>query len=260
MAQEMFERIESYLEGILSVEERLAFEKELGENAVLKEEYLLQKDTHALLNLHGQLAHKEKLKVLDREIELTAKTEVKPEAKTISIKKPLWRETWFQMAAVVLLLISSSYFWINQQYNQNQLLQSAFQPYDDILTGRGTPSPMQAAMQAYNQGKHEEAVAGFTKILEEEPQNIDATFYLGVSLLASEKASEAEPYLEKAANSAKYSEPGRWYKTLACFERLEPDQCLHELGLLAGEEGHPYQEKAGDLYEKLDSFWAKLAR
>jgi len=252
MAQEMFERIESYLEGILSVEERLAFEKELGENAVLKEEYLLQKDTHALLNLHGQLSHKEKLKVLDQELEL--------ETKTISIRKPLWRDSWFQMAAVILLLISSSYFWINQQYNQNQLLQSAFQPYDDILTGRGAPSPMQAAMQAYNQGKHDQAVAGFTKILKEEPQNIDARFYLGVSLLASGKASEAEPYLEEAAKSAKYSEPGRWYKTLACFESLEPDQCLHELGLLASENGHPYQEKAEVLYEKLNSFWAKLAR
>lgn len=251
MAQEMFDRIESYLEGIMPQEEKLAFEKELEENAVLKEEYLLQKDTHALLNLQGQLAHKEKLKILDQEIEA--------EAKTVSIRKPLWRETWFQMAAIVLLLISSSYFWINQQYNQTQLLQSAFQPYDDILTGRGTPSPMQAALQAYNQGNFDQAAAGFERILEEEPQNIDANFYLGVSLLGAGKAGEAEPYLDQAALSRKYSEPGRWYKVLACFESLDQDQCLHELGLLAGEDGHPYQKKAEALYDKLTSIWSKLA-
>ena len=114
--------------------------------------------------------------------------------------------------------------------------------------------------ERFDRSDSESAANGFEQILAEEPQNIDANFYLGVSLLGAGKAGEAEPYLDQAALSSKYSEPGRWYKTLACFESLDQDQCLHELGLLAGEDGHPYQEKAEALYNKLTSFWAKLAK
>jgi len=252
MTDQIFEHIEAYLEGTLSDKERLTFEKELAKDPKLKEEYLLQKDTHQLLNLHGQLAYKEKLKVLDKQIEA--------EGKTISMRKPLWQANWFRVAAVFLVLVVSSYFWINQQYNRDILLQSAFQPYDDVLTGRGSDSPLQMAMQAYNQGKYQEASEAFASILDEDPQNLDAIFYRGVSLLALGNGKEASPYLEQVANSAKYSESGRWYKVLACFETLDQDQCMHELGLLAGETGHPYQQKAEVLYEKLTSFWAKLAR
>ncbi|MEL6251852.1 MAG: hypothetical protein AAFR87_07570 [Bacteroidota bacterium] len=252
MAEQMFERIEAYLEGILPEDERLQFESELQTNPELKEEYFLQKDTRSLLKLGGQLAFKEKLKRIDQEIE--------SEAKVVSFKKPLWRETWFQVAAVVLLLIGTGYLWMSNNYNKDQLIQQAFAEYNaDPFTSRGNDdSPFAQAMQAYNSGNFEQASKSLQDILDESPDNIDAIHYLGISLYASGYSKEALPYLERSADSVKHGEAGRWIKILACFDVEGKDKCMHELSLLATEEGHPYQENAEKLYDRLNSVWGKM--
>lgn len=251
MAKHMFDRIEDYLEATLPEEERLAFEQELMVNAELKEEVELEKDTRKLLDLHGQLAFKEKLQLLDQQMESAAPV--------VSMKRPLFQQTWFRVAAVLLILLISGYFWTNQQYQPNYLAQSAFEPYRNLITARSGNSQMQEAMAAYDREDYEQAIPRLQKILTQNPQAKNVNLYLGISLLAQGQAEASMQHFDVAKDSSLYVEQANWYKVLACLQVSAVESCEKALRNIADKEG-PYQANAQALLQKLTGFWGRLAR
>ena len=251
----LFTRIEAYLAEQMTKEEQLAFEKEIESDASLAEEVNLQRDTHAILNLNNQVAWKEKLKVLDAKIE----TEMVSEKKVQRI--PLWSRTYMRAAAVILLLITSGYFFIRSSYNDQHLIGQAFDPYPDILTVKGgedTEDILPQAMAVYNQKNYQTAIPMFQQLLSDKLHEEDVRFYLANALMATNQPAEALPLLDETVSlNTKYNEVAPWLAALACLQAEITDACMQRLEAIANSESF-YAAQAKDLLSKLDSPWRAL--
>ena len=206
------EKIDQYLNGALSPEERLAFENELLKNEELEKEVELVRATRNIVAHAGRAALKNKFDGFEKEL-------ATPVRRLVPYR---WMAA---VAAVLVLLVAGVWFSKNNSSltEHEQLFATHFEIYrNPILIRSGennSEKNWSAAVHAYAKGEYQRAAGLFQTSLNDS-LTIDylAHFYRGVSLLSQPRPDAETAILEfnEVINvDNDYRLQAMWYQGLA---------------------------------------------
>ncbi len=234
--EDKYQNIEKYVNGDLSGQELVDFEKRLEEDDSLAEEVKLFRQVKE--SISDQLVHEqdeESLKGTLTEIGSQFFEEKKKEA-TI---RPLFRRFLLPatgIAAAILLLIIVRPFQ-GSLYNQfGQMPTAAF-----IEQGNAQEANLLQAQQAFNQKDYQAAKDVFQQYLtrESNKDDVEIQFFLGLSHLELEEYAQAESIFQSLheGNSA-YKNEGTWYLALNFLKQKNRVKCREYLELIPEATSH----------------------
>jgi TolA-binding protein len=270
-------KIEQYLQGKMTDAEKKDFEKELGNNDLIKAKLELQREiinqikSRAFVNAQLAMARVEvenDSNELEQEIATqirnrayvdqqinAAKSEVK-KGRTIQLVRIA-----MSVAALFLGVVLIHGIWQNSQ--MEKLYTGNFEVFENDLTGIGTfrgttnqtglDTLINLALKEYESKNYIEAEKQFNHILTLDTKNYELRFYLGVSQLANHKTNEAIGTFEKLYQQPKefaYYEETRWYLALANLKIHNKSAAENYLKELIQLEGF-YYDKAKELLNQL---------
>lgn len=207
ISQELFERIEAYLKGILPPEELERFERDLASQERLRQELELQKEL--LLTIEAG-ALREHL----REIARRYPTHSNPSRKTKGL--------WYAAAAGIAALFGLGVWFLAQPDTKEALFAELVQ-YDP-----GLPVPMSTtnkyhfydAMVDYKNELPQKAIEKWSSLLQETPDNDTLNYYLGAAHFKLKQYDEALAYFRtvEALPPNTFKEKSQWYSALSFFQ------------------------------------------
>ncbi len=197
-----FDRIEEYLEGDMSHEERERFEQELKSNPVLAEEFELYKSIGKGISEHYASDElKQKLKNLDEELD-------RGDRKKQPV--PLFPYRWLAAAAVVIVLLISGIV-IYKTYYATSLDKIALQYWEEdrgLPVLMGSQNALDNAMNLYKEKQYSESLRELEHLLANHSGNDTLNYYAGVVSFKLGQYSDAEKYFSVVANiTGKRAEP-----------------------------------------------------
>ncbi|MCS4435755.1 tetratricopeptide repeat protein [Aquiflexum gelatinilyticum] len=238
-SQQEFERIESYILGLMTEEEKLSFESELKIDQNLKTRY---EDIKVLLQEVELASLKDSMEVFHAE--LKSSTPVGP----INSKKPF---TWkpLAVAASLLFLLAITLWVFLGNTNENEKLFTAYyQPDPGMVTAMGTNSNYEfdRGMVDYKTGDYQAAITRWEKLLAQKPHNDTLNYFLGSALLAVGDDKLALPFLQKTleTESGIFLKEASWYLGLAYLKSGNNAEALKYLQ-------NSGREEAAEIIEKL---------
>lgn len=221
ISQELLETIERYLKEEMSNNERTVFEKQMEENALLKQHVI---DTELLFSGIKKAAFKSKLDVAHKNLvqKKSANTEetkvFKLNFKTLSI------------AASVAILIGSFWF-LNEQSTNQKLFDQYFEADRGLATVMSETDnhAFEDAMVDYKNTKYDLAIKKWKVLLASKPKNDTLNYFLGVAELANKNELKAISYLKKVVNDEKsaFEKEAYYYLGLA-YLKCEKTQAAIE--------------------------------
>lgn len=117
------------------------------------------------------------------------------------------------------------------------------------------PSNYQLGRTAYDQGNYAVAYGYLEQELKQNPSNMDAVIYAGLSQLIQEKPAAAMPYFDRVLNSGtatkKQKEDAEWYKALTFLKLKEKAKAEALLKGIEAKKG-VYSPKATETLKTLD--------
>jgi len=132
-----------------------------------------------------------------------------------------------------------------------------FTPYPDHV-GQRTRTARNAAlidaMALYTQKDYKEAITGLQRIVDRDPRDVTARFYLINSLLAAGDPYKAEMHLDFMENyrDRSYSDQVEWYNALCWLCEGNTDRALKQAEWIASRP-HTYRTQAADLVKALNN-------
>ena len=237
--------IEKYHKGTLSAAEVQAVKARMESDAVFAAIVTDYTDIIESVRKSG----KKKFKATVAEWE----AEIRHEEPHHSSKPGMFRSYW-QLAAVFLLLaVAAIYvFYPAGKETPPDLYAAYFVPYEDVINIRDKANPLLTeAIHFYNEKQYELAADRFSKFTTDYPDDLDARFYLGISLLESGRAEESiSTFGEVIFGNGLLKEQAEWYRALAYLKLGDIETCKKLLGGV-NRDGHDYRAKARDLLGKL---------
>ncbi|MBC6995670.1 hypothetical protein QWY85_06300 [Neolewinella lacunae] len=247
-------RIDDYLLGRASREERRELEAEITRNADLSQELAATERAIAAIELAEDRALKARLQRLEASLQGAGTAETGARVAPLVPRRRVLRLLAF--AASFLLVLTLAWFTLlRPDANQDpaQLAMAEFKAYPNIayvIERGGTEEPPEAAAYlAYEAGDYATAAQRFAQL----PGSAVQQFYLGQSLLGSEDfvgAARAlgpltvDPDFNLAAEAA-------YYLALAQLGSGDPAAAIVTLEYIVGTPEHPYLAEAQKLLEQL---------
>lgn len=235
-----FEKIEAYIEGWMSIEDRAAFEAELQFNEALKKDYEDWLHADKILKKHFSVDNdEEQLKeILTPLTSAHFKEEEKPQAKIVPFKKYLFTA----VAAAAILVVYLSLPTGIEDYNVPEMPQAVVRGAEE-LSNKGAV--------LFNEGEYEQALPLLQQQAAEKPDDATANFFYAISLVETEQYETALPVLEKLANGASvYKEDAAFFAAFAAYKSGKKDEAIKYAQLVS--EGNAYYKKAQKIIKKLD--------
>ncbi len=254
-----YDRINEYVEGSMSSENRQLFESELKTNDALKTEYDLYLATMKTLEVFALDQISEELKSLSiaEENTLHDSSESIPSGRIISFP----RRILGLAATLLLLIVAGTLWWSNAQYSDRQLAKRNFiTPNLSTVRGDTNLEILTEASEAFYQGKYKMIIKQLQSLDSSHPAYVDAQFILGYTYLKNEQPQDALTAFQKVLKSDKdqLKASAEWHMILAHLD--VGDQKAAEIALdeLLQYPTGAYYSKAKTLKKDLDSFWHKL--
>lgn len=212
ISQQEFERIESYILGLMTDEEKKSFEGELNLDPKLRANV---KDIKALLQEVERASLKESLDEYHSELKSTSVIPLLPE------RQFKWKP--LAIAASVLLLLAVSFWVFVGSSTQNEKLFMAYYvPDPGMVTAMGlqTNYEFDRGMVDYKTGDYQAAITRWEKLLAEKPDNDTLNYFLGSAFLAVGNPDQAKSYLEKTIlmESSIFQKEASWYLGLSLLK------------------------------------------
>lgn len=217
MQEELYLLFENYLNKELSLDEITAFENRLRNDVAFKKQFEAYKETTQFLNLRFSAQapdFKENLKTI-------AANHFKEAAKK-DVKVFLLQSKWFAIAAVLVVFMGVLFF--------NQSANPTFSDYNthneaQLVERSAQNASLQAAQEAFNTKKYDEAVVLFENVLLENSTS-EIELYYGISLLEIDKTKEAEKIFTSLKNgNSVYKEEAIWYLALSSLKQKKLEDC-----------------------------------
>jgi TolA-binding protein len=250
-------RIDDYLLGRNSDAGRREIDEEITRNSELANQVADTELAMAAIELAEDEALKARLQNLEKSISANASSsavEAHSEAKVIGLPPRANRRYLYGIAAAVLLLLVAGWFLMQPKAYDSPaaLAMDTFAPYDNIVTGavRGADaSPSDAAYDAYDAGNFVDAAKGFAKL----PATATTKFYLGQSLLGSQRFTEAADQFEDVRKAADFAlaPEANYYLALARAGEGKTNVAKEILADIQRDADHPMLEQASILMKKL---------
>ncbi|SHJ47079.1 tetratricopeptide repeat protein [Aquimarina spongiae] len=248
--QELFEKIEGYLNKTLSQEELTAFEKEVMASTALQEEVEKHRVLHETLSDTDTLAFREKLIRISQEIKAE-------EQATSSGSSHYWKIA----ASIAVIIGVSALLWFSGfGKDQNEDLYATYYepfPVEDTTRGEDTQGFVDVLTE-YSKGEYQQILPKLEEIVNAKQTdslgNRSSTnqfnLYLGNSYMNTNQEKKAILVFESIAKSSKYYENAQWYLGLTYLKLGKPTKTKSILEGLIQYNG-VYKDKSVKLLEEL---------
>lgn len=254
-----YDRIDAYVEGSMSSENRQLFESELKTNEVLKTEYdiyFAAKQTLEVFALE-QIGEELKSLSLEEENSFQANSKSIPSGRVISFP----RRILSLVATLLLLIVAGTLWWSNAQYSDKQLAEKNFiTPNLTNVRGDANHELLTEASEAFYQGKYEMTIKQLQPIDSSHPAYVDAQWLLGYAYLKNGQPQESlAAFMEVLkGDKVQLKASAQWHMILAYLDAGDQKAAESVLDELLQEPNGAYYSKAKTLKKDLDSFWHKL--
>ncbi len=238
-------RIEKYLDGQMSADERADFEKNISENPVLKEELQLHRQMRLFLaKRDGRLQLEQQLQQIG--------AEYFPQQSSQTIKgrgnlTPIFRRygAIMAVAASFALLIAAYFLLRTPLYDQ-----FATHPPLALVEKSATQEQLQyEAETAFNSRNYEQAEVLLEQLLRNHPDDL-IRIYLGIAKMEAGKIQEARKlFTEVTSEDPAIRDFAQWNLVLSYLKTGDKERCRELAKKLPPDS--PYFEKAKKLLKKL---------
>jgi tetratricopeptide (TPR) repeat protein len=239
--------IERYNAGEMSAIEHRWFQKELDNNKKLMEEVYLRKCTDEVLSNKDIISLRNKLSGIEKRRE------------NISTVKNPKKQTYVKYAALIAILImigSFSTLISRKNLSSEELINRYYKAYEPPTTQRSGQSESNAdfvlALEFYNCHDYEKAVIFFSKVLDNDPADMQTVLLNGVANFEGNRFPEAKQSFTKVINDNNnlFIETAKWYLALCYLKTDDRYKAVQKLKVIVNE-GGIYAKDAKKMIRKL---------
>ncbi len=260
MASTNNEKIDAYLSGNLSGKESTAFDRQLQQEATLKEEVTFWQSIDQALEDEATVDFQQKVVRAGKEYLASRQGAAAP------VRQLRGTRRYLAIAATLLLLITAGLFlWNNpftQEYSGKELYATNFETYDlgasQNRSGLETSPTIDFAtgVQQYKAGDFAAAATTFAALLANDKSNMALTF-----ALAQAQLNLNPPDLTAAGNllqsvitdgKSAYVTSAHWYLALVKLQQEKPKEAKELLTVVQASAGQDLKEKATAILQTLE--------
>lgn len=248
MNEKDFTLLNDYFNGLLSAGDAQTVEARAATDAEFGEEFALRQDMEAYPRRaarHQEFADTLATVSTDFFQEISSETSENQPSMTARVSRTRWLMA--AAAAIALVAVAVWFFTLPGTADYSQYAQHA--PLS--LTVRGTADQAASeAENAFNQKNYTAALAALDRLLAEQPDNLTAQLYKGISLIELNRTADARVVLGPMADgtSALRTE-AMWYMALSYLKEKNAAACRAELSKIPP--GDVRYEQAQELLKKL---------
>lgn len=222
--QETFETVEAYIIGDMTQEETAEFESRLALDAQLRSELEIMRESILAVELGA----------FESSISDIAENY---DRNNPSIgKKPRTGWKFISLAAAIAALISLFFIFDIATPSNEKLYAEYFKedPGLPVAMGANSSYDFSDAMVDYKAEKYELAIAKWTTLLADDPQNDTLNYFIANSLMNSDQIEKAIPMFQQVAKNSesRFKDKAQWYLALAfvhqndreALSKLDSDQ------------------------------------
>ncbi|PKP31765.1 MAG: hypothetical protein CVU00_12405 [Bacteroidetes bacterium HGW-Bacteroidetes-17] len=244
-----FEQIQAYLSDEMAPQQREEFEAELGQNSSLKRELLFQKKLNTIIMDDELEQFKNELDNIHKEV-----------APSTGRKRSINFGRYTLIAASLLVLVSLSIFLIMNGSGSSKgehIFIKYYEKYAPDYTTRAYElsayeSKFAEAYKNYKSNEYGLAKPVFESLIQSQPGNFAAKFYLGAIYLELNEMDSAIIQFDAVivSNDQFYLEHSEWFKALSTLKLGEIKSAIDQFKLIANQKGY-YQTRAEGIISEL---------
>jgi hypothetical protein len=233
MEEETYISIDRYLTNEMPLDERIAFEERLRTDRDLAEK--MEVFQSASIALKAKFGREESETIFKNNItKIAAEYHDANKGKVVTLK---WY-VWAAAASIALLCAALFYTTFTKPTYET------FANYEPIaLVERGNDEAIKLeAQEAFNTRQYTRAVDLFTRLLDEDKNNLEIQLYKGIALLELNRINEANTLFNVIRNSGSiYKDKGTWMLALSALKEKDYKKCeslLKEISTGSDEYNH----------------------
>ncbi len=247
--EELFDRIERYLNNTLSEEERNMLELQMQTDEALAIEVAKHRELHEILGDKQTLDFRNKINKIHQEVVTTRKRTTKTTGKPATSKT---RFPYKKLAIAAILVVGLGVLFWDHSKNTNtlDLYTTYYKPYPVDDTKRGEIEEELANIYtSYEQGAYVIVISALEKQLEqvEKPK---LRLYLGNSYLRTDQEQKAATQFRKIDRKSVFYEDAQWYLALTYLKLQVQDSTRYFLENVIDYKGI-HQKTAKKILDKL---------
>jgi tetratricopeptide (TPR) repeat protein len=239
--------IERYNAGEMDEEEKKWFEKELEGNERLREETELRRNTDQVLKNQQIISLRNKLASIEK---------ARKEARVVTMNTR--RPVYLRYAAIItaLVVIGGSILFTTRTPGSEDVFNQYYKGYEPPTTQRSGQMVENAdftlALEFYNTHDYANAALFFSKVVENNPKDMQSVLMNGVSNFEDKKYPEAKMSFTTVIddNNNLFIETAQWYLALCYIKTDEKDKAISQLKIIKNE-GGLYSKSATKIIKKL---------
>ncbi len=241
--------IEKYLRNEMTEDERVFFESQVSTNNELKKEL----EEHALIYASFDKIRADEMmsKFSSMSVDLP-ETEVKiiDMEPGISVKNNKFY--YVKWAASFILIAVAGWLVLRSGTSSTEIYNAHYAVYPNVVApvSRTESGDIRAEMWIlYESGDYSNAYKSFESALKNDPDNLELSFYLGISALETNQAGSAVQSFESIVENtnARFHEPAQWYLALA-YLKMEDVDAAKEVFKTIAEGSGSYSTRAIEVY------------
>lgn len=234
--QELFEKIEAYLNHSLPASEGEVFAAEIERNPALKQQV---QEVQDLITAVEMASLNEKLDIFHQEL--------KPDSDK---KSGFQNVKIFYWAAACGVIVFGLYFFLQNSNSPEKLFAKHYSPDPGLPTTMSTVDnyTFYDGMVDYKLKKYQEALEKWHPLLQQKPYNDTLNYFVGVTYLALGDTEKALPYIDASlqTNESIFKDDAAFYKALILIKNNEAEAAKK---LLKENPSERAQTLLGDLKE-----------
>ncbi len=243
MDENLYIRIEDYLDGLLSADERQAFEAEVRDNPAAAQALATVQEARERMRRHWNT------EVADAALRATlqdvGKAYFKSEAGSSSGGARIFQlpRTAWAAAAALALLVTAWFFLRPPAHERLYADYRSFPPADFTLRGDAPAAPDAAA--AFNAGNYQQALEQLQQRLAAQPDDLEAQFFAALCQLELKNYAAATAAFQAiSAGASAWSDEARWYLALSHLRSNDPAKCAEVLRQIPDTSSHYAEAQA----------------
>ena len=238
MEEDLYIRIEDYLDGTLAPAAREAFEAEIQQHADVAAAVAAVRETREQLRQHwagesaGAALH-DTLQQLGK-AHFPAAAQQQTRARRVAMP----RHWWAVAAGLALLLVA----WLFLRPPAHERLYARYQQIPEAsftLRGDAGTQHLKTAEQAFNRKDYAAALQALQAYLADKPDDPEAQFFSGLCLAGLERWQEAGEVFGQIAGSRNvWAAEARWQQALVLLRQNQIARCKETLGSISPDDAH----------------------
>jgi tetratricopeptide (TPR) repeat protein len=235
--------IENYREGVLSEKENQQVNDLLERDIDFEKEFRLHEQVDLAIMDSGMMNFEKSLQGIHKNYE----------------RKRSMTFIWRAAASILFLIGIGSLGWLvmpGMVNSGDNLVNSYYETYSPLSAFRSGDQPsdllLAEAFDLFTRKDFSNAATKFKDLLNMNPSNNMARFYLGISLIETGKAADAIPLMQEIiqVKDVLFENQAEWYLSLCYLKTNNKDEAKKHLKVLVGKNSH-YKDKAQSLLKDL---------